>query len=124
MLTTKLPTSAASGNSGQMVASTPFKELLSLPTPPFIPLAPPSSPPGLGYNDFGCVRSISFCSLVFLILCCNWLRKKKHDFAEEQALLPSPVRQELREPWLIGIYDAIELDPTTWGLALVFFFFF
>ena len=31
----------------------------SLPTPPFIPLAPPSSPPGLGYNGIGCVGSMT-----------------------------------------------------------------
>ena len=46
-----------------------------------------------------------------------WLRRE-HGFAEGQALLPSAVRQELREPWLVGIYDAMELDPTTWGFSL------
>ena len=44
-----------------------------------------------------------------------WLQRER-DFAEDQATLPPEDRQELTEPWLIGVYNDMELDPTVWGL--------
>jgi hypothetical protein len=45
-----------------------------------------------------------------------WLRRE-WDHHEEQAYLPPEDRTELREPWLIGIYDSMDLDPSVWGLS-------
>ena len=46
-----------------------------------------------------------------------WLRA---DFEEQliQQGLPPHQRQELLEPWLVGLWEDLQLDPTTWGLHL------
>ena len=46
----------------------------------------------------------------------SWLRKEWNHH-EEQADLPPEDRKELCEPWLIGIYDSMDLDPSVWGLS-------
>ena len=46
----------------------------------------------------------------------NWLRRE-HDFTLEQEELPPDARRELVEPWLVGIYDQMDLDPTVWGIT-------
>ena len=46
-----------------------------------------------------------------------WLRSD-YDFFKEQQQLPQQERREVEEPWLIGVYDEMELDPTVWGIRL------
>ena len=46
-----------------------------------------------------------------------WLQRER-DFAEAQLALPREERQELTEPWLIGVFNDMDLDPTVWGLSL------
>ena len=44
-----------------------------------------------------------------------WLRAD-YDFDKEQALLPPGDRKVLMEPWLVGTWDSLLLDPREWGL--------
>ena len=45
-----------------------------------------------------------------------WLRAD-FDFDEEQKELPKDQRKDIVEPWLIGIWDEMELDPCAWGIT-------
>ena len=45
-----------------------------------------------------------------------WLRRE-WERQEEQAELPPQDRTDLVEPWLVGIYDSMDLDPSVWGLS-------
>ena len=38
------------------------------------------------------------------------------DFVEAQQSLPKAERRELLQPWLIGFWDQMQLDPRVWGL--------
>jgi exonuclease III len=40
-----------------------------------------------------------------------------HDYVEEQKELPPAERRELLEPWLIGFWDELQLDPRVWGVS-------
>ena len=46
----------------------------------------------------------------------HWLQRER-DFAEAQRQLPPHQRRELTEPWLLGVYEDMDLDPTVWGLS-------
>ena len=45
-------------------------------------------------------------------------RRADYDFDEEQRKLPPADRREVEEPWLLGIFDEMQLDPGVWGLQL------
>jgi len=47
----------------------------------------------------------------------SWLRED-WDYHEIQKRTPPKDRIDLVEPWLDGIWDELELDPTTWGIRL------
>ena len=32
--------------------------------------------------------------------------------------MPPEERQEIKEPWLVGFWDALQLDPHVWGVTL------
>ena len=63
------------------------------------------------------VMSLCSARVAFLFTTRPWLQRywlrQEHDFTEEQALFPPAVRQELREPWLVGIFDAIHTWSST-----------
>ena len=46
----------------------------------------------------------------------NWLRRE-YAFSRQQEALPPEEQRKLQEPWLVGIYDDMDLDPTVWGLS-------
>jgi hypothetical protein len=39
-------------------------------------------------------------------------------FAAAQALLPASARQQPLEPWLVGVWSTMQLDPAVWGITL------
>ena len=43
----------------------------------------------------------------------HWLRTE-HSVVRQQELLPSAERRQLMEPWLVRVYDDMDLDPTVW----------
>lgn len=46
-----------------------------------------------------------------------WTRAD-YTFHAQQQLLPPSQRQPLLEPWHVGVWGELELDPTVWGLRL------
>lgn len=44
-----------------------------------------------------------------------WVRAD-WEYHEEQMQLPREEREELQEPWLVGVWEEMQLDPRVWGL--------
>ena len=44
-----------------------------------------------------------------------WLRAD-YEFAEDQRQLPPSHRKDILEPWLVGFWEDLALDPRVWGL--------
>ena len=40
-----------------------------------------------------------------------------YNFAEEQRELPKADRRDLLEPWLVGLWEEMQLDPRVWGIS-------
>ena len=46
-----------------------------------------------------------------------WLRED-YDLAAARRNLPAAERQEVEEPWLVGVWEHMELDPRVWGITV------
>jgi hypothetical protein len=46
-----------------------------------------------------------------------WVRAD-YEFDAAQRLLPKEERRELKEPWLVGVWDEMQLDPRVWGITI------
>ena len=45
-------------------------------------------------------------------------RRVDYEFFEAQRPLPPEERQDVEEPWLVGVYDEMQLDPDAWGVRV------
>jgi hypothetical protein len=43
--------------------------------------------------------------------------RSDYEFMEEQQQLPPSERRELMEPYLVGVWDELQLDPRVWGFV-------
>ncbi len=72
------------------------------------------------YDDPSFVRDASVVPRPVLVITkakprAAWSRAD-FNFMEDQRALPQADRRELLEPWLLGFWDALQLDPRVWGL--------
>jgi len=96
-------------------------------------LVPPGAPPGKRlwllfrssgrlepYDDPSFARDPSVVPRPVLVINkakprAAWSRSD-FNFMEAQRALPQAERRELLEPWLVGFWDELQLDPRVWGL--------